>query len=508
MVDATADRLAVAEALGLTALPVADDVPTVLKRRWRHGPADHGADVAFQCRGQPAALALALAAVRPQATVIDLAFYQGGADAVRLGEEFHHNGLALRCAQIGRVPRGQGHLWDRARLSAETSTCCGHTAGAVADHLVTDRLPLAEAPALLADLAARRRHVLQAVLRPPDPPGAARPAGSARRGGGRVGCRLGPAAGQAEHAPVERLVPGRHRRRGEPPLGRPRGRPAGPARRPAAGSRRTRPRRRPASRSPRGRPARAAPRAASPPPAPRRTAPPPPRCRPARPSAAGTPPPARVRSSSALAAPPTEPTQRTGPAEVRLHLGPEVAARRGSDGAAAASSSGAGAAGDRPGQHQLAGPSRRATRAARSYPLTGVSRPSPSRCPAGRRRRPGRHRGGQRDRAERLPAQRRVRPGELGIRTRRRRTPARGRRSGSRSPGAWPGPSAASAAPAGPRRRPPRTPPGRPPRGGRAPGRRRRRQPVEHAGHVRVRDPHHRVVRAGDVARTARAGTR
>jgi threonine dehydrogenase-like Zn-dependent dehydrogenase len=141
-------------------------VPTVLKRRWRHSRADHGADVAFQCRGQPAALALALAAVRPQATVVDLAFYQGGADAVRLGEEFHHNGLSLRCAQIARVPRGQGHGWDRARLSAETIDLLRAHGRAVADHLVTDRLPLAEAPALLADLAARRRHVLQAVFTP------------------------------------------------------------------------------------------------------------------------------------------------------------------------------------------------------------------------------------------------------------------------------------------------------------------------------------------------------
>ena len=57
---------------------------------------------------------LALRSLRPQGTVVDLAFYQGGADAVRLGEEFHHNGLAIRCAQIGRVPRGQAHLWDRA----------------------------------------------------------------------------------------------------------------------------------------------------------------------------------------------------------------------------------------------------------------------------------------------------------------------------------------------------------------------------------------------------------
>ena len=35
---------------------------------------------------------------------------------------------------------------------------------AIADHLVTERLPLAEAPGLLADLAARRRHVRQAVF--------------------------------------------------------------------------------------------------------------------------------------------------------------------------------------------------------------------------------------------------------------------------------------------------------------------------------------------------------
>lgn len=163
VVDATPARLAVAEALGLVALPE-EKAPEVLKRRWRHGPGDHGADVAFQCRGQASALALALAAVRPQGTIVDLAFYQGGADAVRLGEEFHHNGLALRCAQIGRVPRGQAHLWDRARLSAETVDLLRAEGAAVRGHVVTDLVPLAEAPALLADLAARRRHVVQAVF--------------------------------------------------------------------------------------------------------------------------------------------------------------------------------------------------------------------------------------------------------------------------------------------------------------------------------------------------------
>lgn len=165
-VDATADRLRVAEALGMVPVRAADDVPLLVKRRWRHGPGDHGADVVFQCRGQAAALATALASLRPQATVIDLAFYQGGADAVPLGEEFHHNGLSVRCAQISRVPRGQAHLWDRARLSAETVALLRAHGPAVRKHLVTDVVPLADAPALLADLAARRRHVLQAVFAP------------------------------------------------------------------------------------------------------------------------------------------------------------------------------------------------------------------------------------------------------------------------------------------------------------------------------------------------------
>jgi len=46
--------------------------------------------VVFQCRGHPSALHLALRVARPQATVIDLAFYQAGAADLRLGAEFHH----------------------------------------------------------------------------------------------------------------------------------------------------------------------------------------------------------------------------------------------------------------------------------------------------------------------------------------------------------------------------------------------------------------------------------
>ncbi|WP_116101232.1 MULTISPECIES: zinc-dependent alcohol dehydrogenase [Amycolatopsis] len=165
VVEPTPQRRAVVERFGIEALdPGAVDPAVLLKTRWRHGPGDRGADVVFQCRGQPSSLAMALRAARPQGTVIDLAFYQDGADAVRLGEEFHHNGLAIRCAQIGRVPRGLAHTWDRERLSARTIDLLRTEGPGILAHVVTDVVPVEEAPELLMALARRRRHVLQAVF--------------------------------------------------------------------------------------------------------------------------------------------------------------------------------------------------------------------------------------------------------------------------------------------------------------------------------------------------------
>ncbi|HXV93044.1 MAG TPA: zinc-binding alcohol dehydrogenase [Pseudonocardia sp.] len=165
VLDPTPQRRAAAEGLGLTALdPGATDPAVLLKTRWRRGPGDRGADLVFQCRGRTAALALALCLLRPQGTVVDLAFYSDDGAALRLGAEFHHNGLGIRSAQIGRVPRGTAHVWDRERLSTETVRLLRAEGAAVREHVISDVVPLAEGPALLTDLAARRRHVVQAVL--------------------------------------------------------------------------------------------------------------------------------------------------------------------------------------------------------------------------------------------------------------------------------------------------------------------------------------------------------
>ena len=163
--DPTPERLAAAEALGM--VPI-DEAATPAwrwcKDRWVHAAGDRGADVAFQCRGRSGALAEALRALRPQRAVVDLAFYQGGADDLRLGEEFHHNGLSVRCAQISRVPRGLGTTWSRERLAAETVGLLEAHGAAVRRALVTDVVPIADAPAALLDVAERRRHALTLVF--------------------------------------------------------------------------------------------------------------------------------------------------------------------------------------------------------------------------------------------------------------------------------------------------------------------------------------------------------
>jgi threonine dehydrogenase-like Zn-dependent dehydrogenase len=152
-----------AEALQLTAMTEAQAWQHA-KARWHHGGQDRGADFVFQTRARSESLHEALRALRPQGTVIDLAFYQGGADRTRLGEEFHHNGLSLRCAQIGRVPRGLAHRWDRRRLAAETLVLLERHGEAIRREMITHIVPIGDAPAFLSQLVSERPEFLQIVF--------------------------------------------------------------------------------------------------------------------------------------------------------------------------------------------------------------------------------------------------------------------------------------------------------------------------------------------------------
>ena len=166
LADPDPQRLAAAEGLGLT--PVVDDGASAVERwctsHWRTGPGDRGADLVFQCRGRASALATALRSLRPQGSVIDLAFYEGGAPELRLGEEFHHKGLTIRCAQIGRVPRGLAQVWDRRRLCDETLALLAGHGDRIRRHLVTDVVPFEDGATVMTELAERRRSTIQAVF--------------------------------------------------------------------------------------------------------------------------------------------------------------------------------------------------------------------------------------------------------------------------------------------------------------------------------------------------------
>ena len=153
-----------AECLGIRAMEE-EEAWAYAKSRWIHGGDDRGADVVFQTRADSGSLHRALKALRPQGCVIDLAFYQGGADGAWLGEEFHHNGLSIRCAQINRVPRGLQFAWDRRRLCAETVALLAVRGDEIKAQLVTQVVPFDDGPDFLGRLVAERPEFLQIVFR-------------------------------------------------------------------------------------------------------------------------------------------------------------------------------------------------------------------------------------------------------------------------------------------------------------------------------------------------------
>jgi len=167
VVDPSPHRRSKAESMGFSAVDECNG-GYVVKERWSHGGADRGADVVFQCRASAASLHESLRALRPQGTVIDLAFYQGGAEHLRLGEEFHHNGLAIRCAQIGRVPRGLSFTWTRQRLAREALALLKAEGDVIRKYMISDMVPLEAAPAFVADLVQHRHDFVQIVFQVAD----------------------------------------------------------------------------------------------------------------------------------------------------------------------------------------------------------------------------------------------------------------------------------------------------------------------------------------------------
>ena len=114
VVDRIPSRLSYAQDLGLEPIEVAPGVDVAATLKARHGSG--GIPVAFEATGSPTALHEAIRVVRRTGLVVALGFYQGDAVGLRLGEEFHHNGVRISCGQIGNIHPA----WSRSSLRART----------------------------------------------------------------------------------------------------------------------------------------------------------------------------------------------------------------------------------------------------------------------------------------------------------------------------------------------------------------------------------------------------
>ena len=120
-VDALPRRLEAARAMGAVET-VAADAPGgagAAVRAWSGG----GVDAAIELSGNDRALHEAIRSVVVEGTVVASGFYQGGAEHLRLGEEFHHNRVRIVASQIsgtpvawaalGPAPAGARRSWAR-----------------------------------------------------------------------------------------------------------------------------------------------------------------------------------------------------------------------------------------------------------------------------------------------------------------------------------------------------------------------------------------------------------
>jgi 2-desacetyl-2-hydroxyethyl bacteriochlorophyllide A dehydrogenase len=85
--------------------------------RIKESTGGRGADVSIEASGSTGALNEAIRATAYSSRVVAMGFYQGQAEGLLLGEEFHHNRINLVCSQISGVAPELSGRWDRLRLA-------------------------------------------------------------------------------------------------------------------------------------------------------------------------------------------------------------------------------------------------------------------------------------------------------------------------------------------------------------------------------------------------------
>ena len=122
-----------------------------------------GADVCIEVSGAPAALTEAMRTVAYSSRVVALGFFQGEAQGLRLGDEFHHNRIELISSQISGVAPDIAHRWNKLRLW-QTAVRLQHEGMLDLVPLISDLVPFRQAPRLFERLDDGDAGIMQAVL--------------------------------------------------------------------------------------------------------------------------------------------------------------------------------------------------------------------------------------------------------------------------------------------------------------------------------------------------------
>lgn len=113
-VDRLPARLELASKLG--AAVTIDAGTEVAAERIKDLTSNRGADVCIEFTGSAPALNEAIRAAAYNSRVVASGFFQGQAQGLFLGEEFHHNRIEVVCSQISGVSARLDHRWNEHRL--------------------------------------------------------------------------------------------------------------------------------------------------------------------------------------------------------------------------------------------------------------------------------------------------------------------------------------------------------------------------------------------------------
>lgn len=160
-IDGVAARRDLAKRLG--ADKVIDATEGGVAERIRELTGGLGADVCLEVTGNYAAMHEAIRSVAYSSRVCVAGFMQGEGVGLRLGEEFHHNRVAVIASQISGVAPVLRHRWDEYRLQ-RTSVDLAVSGRLRVTDLISHTMPLEQGREAFELLDSAPRDVLQVVL--------------------------------------------------------------------------------------------------------------------------------------------------------------------------------------------------------------------------------------------------------------------------------------------------------------------------------------------------------